>query len=108
MNIELINSYAAKWTVTGWFVGLAYYNWFASAPAHLPIWAHAILVVGGLFVAPILIGGGVALLMAGVTKILTGRIEGSPDGYAWGAFISPVLAFFAAGYVLQWTSQISN
>lgn len=105
MSIELINSYAAKWTVGGWFIGLVYYNWLASAPLHVPLWIHAILIVGGLFAAPILVGGGVALLMAGLTKLLTGRIEGSPDGYAWGAFISPVFAFLAAGYVLAWTAQ---
>src|SRR5438067_10931687 len=82
MDIELINTYASKWTVAGWFLGLAYYNWFASSASHLPIWLHAVLVVGGLFAAPILIGGGIALLMAGLTKVLTGRVEGSPHGFA--------------------------
>lgn len=106
IDIDTVNTFAAKTTIGGWFVGLAYYNWFASAPPHLAIWIHAILVVGGLFASSILIGGGMALLMGGLTKILTGRVDGSPHAFSWGAFISPVIAFFAAKYVLLWIAAI--
>jgi hypothetical protein len=99
--INVINTYAAKHTIVGWFVGLAYYNWFASAPYHAPFWALVVLVVGGMFAAAIIIGGGMALLAALLTRAVTGHAEGSPDFFAWAAFISPVLAFFAAKYALQ-------
>lgn len=106
MNIEIINTYAAKWTIGGWFIGLAYYNWFASAPDHVPLWAHVVLVVLGMFVASIVIGGGMALLMALITKLTTGDAEGSSHAFAWAAFISPVLAFFAAKYALQFAAWL--
>lgn len=100
VTIESINTRAAKWTVSGWFIGLAYYNWFASAPPHVALWAHLVLIVGGLFASSIIIGGGMAMIAATTTKIFTGNAEGSPHGFAWASFISPVLAFFAAKYSL--------
>lgn len=100
MNVDLVNTYAAKWTVGGWFLGLAYYNWFASSPPHVTWWYHLGLVTVGMFVASICIGGGMALLMALITKLVTGNAEGSIHGFAWAAFISPVLAFLFAGQVL--------
>ena len=100
MNIDRVNTIASKWTIFGWFAGLAYFNWFASDGASFSWWAHALFIIVGMFAASIIIGGGVALLFAGLTKILTGRSDGSIHGFAWGAFISPVLAFFAAKYVL--------
>ncbi len=99
--IEIINTYAAKFTISGWFIGLAYYNWLASAPAHVPIWAHVILISVGMFAVSIIVGGGMALLMALVTRVTTGDMEGSPHGFAWAALTSPVLAFFAAKLALQ-------
>jgi hypothetical protein len=54
-----------------------------------------------MFAASIIIGGGMAVLIALITKAATGHEEGSPHGFAWAAFISPVLAFFAAKYALQ-------
>lgn len=100
-NIELINTYAAKWTIGGWFIGLAYYNWFTSSPIHVPLLGHVLLVTIGMFAASIVIGGGMALLAAGVTRLAVGRADGSPHGFAWAAFISPVIAFFATKFALQ-------
>jgi hypothetical protein len=67
---------------------------------HVVWWGHLILVVGGLFASSIIIGGGMSLLAALVTKIATGKADGSPHAFSWAAFISPVLAFFAAKYAL--------
>jgi hypothetical protein len=39
--------------------------------------------------------------MAVITKLVTGDLKGSADFFAWGVFISPVLAFFAAKYALE-------
>jgi len=96
MSIEVANTYAAKWTIGGWFIGLAYYNWFSSAPIHVPMLGHILLLTVGMFAASVLIGGGMALLAGLVTKVATGQIEGSPHAFAWAAFISPVIAFFVA------------
>ena len=100
MNIDLINSYAAKFTIFGWFVGLAYFNWFSGSPIHIPLWGHLVLITVGMFAASIIIGGGLALVAAGVTKVATGSAEGSPHAFSWAAFISLVVAFFAAKYGL--------
>lgn len=95
MDIERVNTYAATWTIAGWVAGLAYFNWFATAPLHVPWWGHVLLVIAGAFGASMIIGGGMALVAALLTKWLTGQSDGSIDVYAWAAFISPVLAFFA-------------
>jgi len=87
-------------TIAGWFIGLAYYNWFSSDPISVPMWAHAVLIIGGMFAASIVIGAGLALLAALLTKLITGNPEGNPNAFAWAAFIGPVLAFFAAKYAL--------
>lgn len=101
MDVDGVNTKAAKMTIVGWFAGLAYYNWFSSTAFHLPFWEHVLLVVVGMFAAAIIIGAGMALLAAGLTKVITGRMDGSLNAFAWAAFISPILAFFAAKYVLR-------
>ncbi|HEX8663362.1 MAG TPA: hypothetical protein VF744_04970 [Beijerinckiaceae bacterium] len=100
MTIDRVNTISSKLTILGWFAGLAYYNWFSSAPISVPFWAHLVLIVGGLFASSIVIGGGMALLAAFVTKLATGRADGSPDAFSWAAFISAALAFLAAKYGL--------
>jgi len=57
-----------------------------------------------MFAASIVIGGGLAILTAVLTKRITGKPDGSPHGFAWASFISPVLAFFAAKYALQFAA----
>lgn len=96
LSVEQINTKAAKFTILGWFAGLAYFNWFSSTAVHVSLVGHAILVVVGMFAASIIIGMGLALIVGLITKAVTGNSLGSPHGYAWGAFISPVIAFFAA------------
>jgi hypothetical protein len=67
---------------------------------------HIILVVVGMFAASVIIGLGVALFFALLTKLFTGRHDATTDLYAWGAFISPVLAFFAAGWAIPVVAQL--
>ena len=90
---EHANTKSSQFTVVGWLSGLAYYVWFGSIEA--TVVEHAILIVAGIFLSSIIIGGGVALLFGILTRALTGSWDGSPHGYAWGAFIAPVIAFFA-------------
>ena len=100
MDIERINTSASKMTIIGWLAGLGYFNWFATDPISVPIWAHVALIIGGMFFASIAIGAGLALLAAAVTKVATGRTEGSPHAFSWAAFIGLVLSFVAAKYGL--------
>lgn len=93
LSIENTNTKAAKYTIVGWLAGLAYFNWFASESVHVSWIGHFILVVVGMLAASVVIGGGVALVFGLLTKALTGRMNGSPDLYASGVFISPVIAF---------------
>ena len=105
MNIDTVKAKAAKATIFGWFVGLAYYNWFAHQPPHVPFWGHLLLGFVGMFVASIVIGGGLALVAALLTRMTTGRLDGSSDFFAWGVFIGPVLAFFAAAPALLFVAS---
>jgi len=101
MDVDAVNTFAAKFTILGWFAGLAYSNWFASKPSHISWWVHVILVVVGTFAASITIGGDMALLAGAATRVTTGRYDGSIHAYSWAAFISPVLAFFASVLTLK-------
>lgn len=105
LSVEQVNTKAAKFSIAGWFVGLAYYNWFSSTPVHVSWVGHAILIVVGMFAASILIGMVISLIFMAITKLMTGRADGSIHGYAWGAFISPVLAFFAAGWAIPFVAR---
>jgi hypothetical protein len=86
VSIETVNTYAAKWTIGGWFAGLAYYNWFSSTAAHVPLWAHFLLVTVGMFAVSIVIGGGMALVAAYVTKACHGQCRGQSACILLGGF----------------------
>jgi hypothetical protein len=104
-SIEQINTKAAKCSIAGWFLGLAYFNWFSSTAAHVSIAGHIVLVVVGLFAVSILIGMIVALILGLIAKFLTGRIAGISHGDAWGALISPAIAFFAADWAIRLVAE---
>lgn len=108
MTVDQINGKASGMVIFGWFVGLAYYNWFARTPISVPLWAHVVLIVVGMFASSIIIGGGLSLLAAGVTKAATGRADGSPHAFSWAAFVGMVVAFFAAGYSLELLGSLSR
>ena len=105
-TIDRINYTVASWTVAGWFLGLAYYNWFSSTALRLALWVHAVLIVGGLFASSIFIGGSVAAVAALATRAITGRPDGSPVAFMLAGWISPVLAFFAAKYAVLLTTHL--
>ncbi|MBZ9806948.1 hypothetical protein [Mesorhizobium sp. ESP-6-2] len=99
ISIETANSYSSKTTILGWFAGLA---WLAYAGEQQPHWwGWVLLIVVGMFAASIVIGGGFALLASFLTKAVRGSPDASPDFYAWGAFICPVVAFFFAAPVAR-------
>lgn len=106
VQITLMNTYAAKFTIIGWVVGLAYYNWLASNPSHVPFWAEVVLTVIGAAVVCVVVGGAIAILLGCVTKLVTGDFEGSADFYGWGAVLSPIAAFSLAGYALDMAARI--
>ncbi|WP_273499677.1 hypothetical protein [Lentibacter algarum] len=92
ISAEHANTKSSQFTILGWLVGLAYFVWFGSIEATML--QHAILLLGGIFLSSIIIGGGVAFFFGILTRIFTGTWDGSPHGYAWGAFIAPIIAFF--------------
>lgn len=103
LSIERINAKAAKYSIAGWFIGLAYFNWFSSTATHVSTAGHILLAMVGMFAASILIGLLVALILSIIeyTMGLDGKLRGS----AWGAFISPVIAFFAAHYAIRLVAE---
>lgn len=99
MTIEQVNNYSSKLAIWGWFAGVAYYGWWTSSAPTIPLWGYAALIIIGMFAASIIVGGGLALIAAGVTKLVTGGAERSTNAYAWASFLSPVGAFWLA----KWT-----
>lgn len=100
LSVDRVNTKAAKMTIFGWLAGLAWFAYDNGIDA-LSIISWAILIVVGMFASSIVIGGGIMFLMAGLTKLVTGDSEGSIHFFAWGAFISPVIAFFCASPLAQ-------
>lgn len=101
ISVDRVNEYASKFTILGWFVGLGWFALFSKEASQIEWWAWLALIVVGMFGASIIIGGGISLIMAGLTKVLTGSSDATPDLFAWGAFISPVIAFFCASPVAR-------
>lgn len=104
-RIDYINAQNSKLTIAGWFIGLAYYNWFASDGAALPLWVHLILIVGGMFAASIIVGGGMAYLAALLARIIAGTWNARPVYFMTAGLIATVLAFFAAKYALIFATK---
>ena len=108
MDIDRVNDLASKQVILGWFAGLAYYNWFTGSPISVPWWAHIILVVGGMFASSIIIGGGMSLLAAGITKLMFGRSDAVPGLFGWAGIIATILAFIASKYALLGLQSLSS
>lgn len=101
MTVDEINTSSSKLVILGWFAGLAYYNWFATAPIPVPIWGHAILIVVGMFAASMIIGGGIAVAIGKILMTSHGNPEALPGLFALGGLIATVIAFFSAKYALM-------
>jgi hypothetical protein len=106
MTVDQINSENSKLVIVGWFIGLAYYNWFSSDALPLPWWIHAILIIGGMFISSIVIGGSMALLAATANKAAFGNPEARPNLFKLAGLIAAVLAFFVAKYALWLAATI--
>jgi hypothetical protein len=98
--IDWINAQNSKLTIIGWFAGLAYYNWFAHDGVVMPWWFHLILIVGGMFAASIVIGGGMAYLAGLIARIRVGKWDAHPEYFKTAGLIATALSFFAAKYAL--------
>ena len=96
ISIERIGEISSKLTIGGWFAGLGWIG-FSGSVQGLSWIDWAILIVGGMFAVSIVIGGGLHLIAAATTRLLTGSSSGSPHAYSWAALIGPVIAFFTAG-----------
>ena len=91
-TVDATNTKSSKAIVIGWIAGLAYFVWWGDIEASF--WANIVLVAVGVFVSSIVLGSTVAMVMDVLTRI-TKRSQGRGANFsAWGAFISPVVAFF--------------
>ena len=101
MSIKSIDHHANIFTGIGWICGLSYYNWFAEAPRHVPLWVHLLLIVAGIFFVTTFI----VTFMVGLAAIFALRFastrKGHIDLFAVATVVSPAVAFFAAKYALQ-------
>lgn len=95
-----INTLTSQLVMVAWFSGLVYALWFSSVG--LPPGVKgigfiygAILVVVGIFIDGV-IGAGTALILAGISKVLSGSTTGQPAIIMLGLIIAPVLCFMAA------------
>lgn len=95
ISVDRVNQYGANFTVVGWYSGLVWAGWIKQVP-NLSLLDWLILIVGGMFGSALVIGGGLSVIAAIITKIATGKSDGSATAYAWVAFIAPMLAFLAA------------
>jgi len=97
--IYYVNEQASKATILGWWAGLGWYAYSDGAgDLHLFVWL--ILIFGGMAVASKVIGGGVAILLAILTRIVYGDPDATPALIGWGGLISPIIAFFCASLVI--------
>jgi hypothetical protein len=105
-RIDYINTQNSKLVIGAWFVGLAYYDWFASGPS-LAWWVHLALIVVGMFISSIVIGGGMAILAAALNKSAFGYAEARPNLFKLAGLLATVIAFFAAKYAVMVANTIS-
>ena len=95
-DIKGINYWSNTLGIIGWLSSLAYYNWFASHPPHVPIWGHVLLVVGGCFLVTTFIAAVLAATAGAVTQSRRGYAEGSAILFVAAAVVCPIVTFFVA------------
>jgi hypothetical protein len=95
-DIKRVNYWSNALGIIGWLSSLAYYNWFASKPPHVPIWGHVLLIVGGCFLATTFIAAVLAATAGIVAQSRRGYAEASPVLFIAAAAACPVVTFFAA------------
>lgn len=101
-QIEHINMVTSKLCMTGWFLGLAWMFFVSSDASEVVWWEWIALAVAGPFAASIVVGGGLALVSALITKVLTGSQEGSPMLFGLNSYVAPVLVFFVSGPIVRY------
>ena len=100
LSIDTVNTKVSKATIVGWFLGLIWIGYHDSFRS-LSWLDWAILIIPGMFAASIIIGGGMSLLFAGITRLVYGRADATPIFFACGVIVSPIIAFFCVGLVAQ-------
>ena len=105
--IHEILTRASKMTIFGWFAGLAWFAYSGGNPALGPL-GWMILIVGGMFAASIILGAGVAMVIAGISKAIAGRTDALPGLFVLGAYISAALAFWCARPAAEQLTSLMN
>jgi hypothetical protein len=104
--IGVFHKDASIYAMIGWVAALVYYGFIASS---LPSGAYSIgliygvlSLVSGLFVASLLVAMPIQMVvMAALTKVLTGSVSGSPVAYGWGVWLCAPAGFLAARFCLD-------
>ncbi len=95
ITVERANEYSSKNAIVGWLAGVAWFAYSSPLATNLQWWGWIALCIGGIFFASLVIGLLIALLAAVATRLMFGDSSAGPHLYSWGAFISPVVAFFS-------------
>jgi len=106
MSVRETHKHIVESAILGWFLGLAYYNWFSSQPIQLSLLAHLILVTAVMYIVCILIASasrGIATLVA---KAVSGFVHGQEPMFTLAMPSATVLGFLAAGYALVSASRL--
>jgi hypothetical protein len=97
LSIDRIGDLSSKTTIVGWLGGLAWLALFTENAVGVVWWEWLILVIVGMFAASIVIGGGLAMLAAFLTRLVIGKSDGSPHAFVFTAIVSPLLSLYATG-----------
>ena len=98
----------ASVSLIGWAVGLVYYEWFSSNPAHIGLLLFTLVSAIGFYITDMLVSNTVCTLAAAVSYRITGEFEGARGPFIMAAVASPILSFFAARLALHLIALISN
>jgi hypothetical protein len=103
-EIARISGATSKLVISSWFAGLAWSFFLSKSAIGVVWWEWLVLVIGGMFGSSIVIGAGMVMVAALITKIVTGKSDGSTIAFDLNSWVSPILAFFATGPAIAYFS----
>jgi hypothetical protein len=101
MKVRQIHKHIVESAILGWFIGLAYYNWFAFHPHSLSILSHLALVTVVMYIIAITVAAATTGIAALGTKMINGSVYGDAPLFTLALPGSTIAAFVASGCVLS-------